>query len=481
VTAIEERTNPAAFPEIAVFSDPNRSWDKKREECSNPLEVALCQQIESEIQALCQPYRNLNTPWTDFWSVTPGYSQLPMERLEAITRQVATLTKVYDFTNDYFGSPLAERFGTNIDTSVPAYFRLDALSSTQPLNSVINAEVGTVPVGEGEVTAMRRVYQELLGGDVSSFLPGSAQTLAKLFRESFGQNEPIRIVLPPRRLGYLGDYQFVSQYCQEQGLDVQVEDPKDLHLEDNQLVGKYGTARVIYRGFQLSDLEGENDFAEADLLLDCIGKERVTLFPQITYWDRKDLLGLLFQPEIREALATGVGPETANSFYRMFPWTWVCDRSKPPMLNGEFKPWSYFKEVTTQKGNNQRKPGFILKPINGREARGLVFRWQVSSNQWSHALDDALCLDHGQPGYIIQQDADDSLERFVGTYWDRENNVMVRNGGYRDRLCVNTFVSGRSDDGARQVIIGDIDHTLRRNTRLIHTASDAIHVPTYVI
>lgn len=435
----------------------------------NPKQVKLSREIEDAITRLCQPYRNPNTPHHDMWLISPGYSELSRARFGMIQRQVRAMSEVYQFVNRELGSPLHSRYGVELNHQLPFYLRLDTLSLSSP-QLAINAEIGPVPVGEGEVTAIRKVYNKLVAPAFTDVMPGSAQATVDLLKGAFG-DEPIRIVLPPRRNGYLGDYRYVSRLCRESGLDVFVEDPNDLKLIDGQLVGKYGHAKVIYRGFQLSDLEDPASFAQGPMLIDALVRGKVDLYPQITYWDRKSLLGRLYQPELRQQLIDNLGVEIASEFYNMFPETWVCDPNCLPEVNGNQVSWSYFDRATAITAGYH-----VLKPTNGREARGLVFSQKVSTRQWQEALHDVLL----NPGsYILQRDAYQDLERFNGTYYDREQQTMATSSGWLDRLCTNVFVS-IDDSGNVQPVIGDIDHTLRRGTRLIHTASDAIHVPVYV-
>lgn len=456
---------------LAVYPDPIRSFDRTVCVLSDPTQVRICQELERNILSLCQPYQKEGTQYNKFWSVAPGYSLLAHGRLNRLQYQVESLARVYDFANHWFGSPLA-RFGIEIDTSIPTYLRLDAMSSVRHPGDSVSAEVGTVPVGEGEVTAMRQVYDQLFAGRLLRQFTGSAESTVKLLEEAF-HGKSIRIVIPPRRMGYRGDYQYVSQFCKQQGLDVEVEEPGVLRIENGHLTGDNGRVDVVYRGFQLSDLEDLQSFPDGQALLKSAARGAVAIYPQVTNFDRKEIIGRLFQPELVAQMEQDLGQETVAVFQELFPWTVVLDRSRPVMVEGKTVDWNFFTSVAA------KKAGYILKPIDGREARGLVFSDKVSNKQWLECIHDALRCE--KPKYVLQKDCDPHLERFIATFYDREQDSMVEAGGFRDRMCVNTFVSGITRTGQRQVVIGDIDHTLRRNTRLIHTSSDAVHVPVLVV
>lgn len=457
---------------VAVYPDSQRVMDKTIRDVSDRAQVAVCRDLQQNIQALCRPYQNPDAQYADFWSVAPGYSLLPKERMVLIQTQVRIFTRIYDLVNRMFGSPL-QGCGIRIDETIPTYFRFDAMSLRAPENSVINAEVGTVPVGEGEVTAMRHTYDRTFANRLLKQFPGSGESMAKILAESF-PGARIRIVLPPKRLGYLGDYQFLADFCRRiRGIDVEVEEPGSLSIQRGCLMGTHGKIDVVYRGFQLSDLEHPSAFEDAEAVLVGASRGSVCIYPQITHWDRKEILGRLFQQEVQTEIKRLLGESGLESLSGMFPWTYVCDNGARPFMAGALGSWDFFASVVA------KKSGFILKPSNGREARGLIFSDKVSNGQWQAYLKEALGNCH--PDYILQRDYDRYLERFIAAYFDREQDTLLEVGGFRDRLCVNTFVSGRRKGQQREAVIGDIDHTLRRNTRLIHTSSDAVHLPVYVI
>lgn len=428
----------------------------------------LCRNIEDEILSICEPYNNPDTSYRNMWLISPNFSQITSDRFATIQSQARALISVYDFANDYFGLPFKRHNQSSIE-KLPTYLRLDAMSLREPFNSVISSEADSIPVGEGEVTAMHSVYSRLVGSGGNMLLPGSGNTLVSLLKDSF-KSDRVRIVVPPVRNRYIGDYIYVSQFCQEAGLDVQVEKPEDIHMESGKLVGKFGPIEVVYRGFQLSHLY-DDAFPNRAELLTSIAKENVVCYPPITFWDNKALIVHLFDPAVRRDLTAQLGQSTADIFYSMFPESWNCDPEVQPTFDGEKTNWEWFMSPEA------RKQGFVLKLSVGREAKGLVFSRKISNIQWHQILDQALKAKPYQ--YVLQRDCDDLTERFRVSYYDRETNRIITAGGWRDRLCVNIFITPQ-ENGQRNFIVGNLDHTFRRGTRLVHSASDAVHVPVSI-
>ena len=149
-----------------------------------PKEV-LCQEIESKLKAEGVGYGKKD----NLWLISPEYFLISRN-------QFLQMVKI---------SQLIIETKLGLGEEPPFYLRGDFIPLTS--GQMALAEFNEVPVGEGEITALRTVYKSHIGYPEGYGWPFSTASAAvgSLLAEHYSEKK-IGILIPPARTGYLKDY-----------------------------------------------------------------------------------------------------------------------------------------------------------------------------------------------------------------------------------------------------------------------------------
>jgi hypothetical protein len=229
---------------------------------------------------------------------------------------------------------------------------------------------------------------------------------------------------------------------------------------------------AVYRFFELFDLQ---NVPNSKQVLDLAAAKRIRLTPPPKpIFEEKMLFALLWNRNLQGFWRQELGEAFFNRLKRLAPYTWIVDpaplppHAAIPELN--LTDWQQLKAMS------QKERDLILK-VSGFSAhawgaRGVFLGSDLSHEDWSKAVDDALAHFDTSPR-VLQRYHKPSL---VDTQWfDFEKNQVVPMKG-RVRLCPYYFVSGDGDT-ARPQLGGVLATITPPDKKIIHGMSDAILAP----
>ncbi len=170
--------------------------------------------------------------------------------------------------------------------------------------------------------------------------------------------------------------------------------------------------------------------------------------------------------------------ELGDGFYKRIkewcPYTWVVDPSEIPphaaIPRLELTDWNQLKSLS------QKQRRLILKISGFSErawgARGLYLGSDLSSTEWSLAVDEALTSFNKNP-FVLQEYH--TPNRIETTWFDAEQGTIEAMQG-RVRLCPYYFVHGEGDQ-AKTKLGGALATICPEDKKIIHGMKDAVMVP----
>lgn len=232
---------------------------------------------------------------------------------------------------------------------------------------------------------------------------------------------------------------------------------------------------AVYRFFELFDLENVPaawpafDAARAGVI-------QVTPPPKPLF-EEKLLLGLLWNPHLREFWRQELGGAFFERMLRLTPRTWVLDPSPiPPHAAIPELNLADWRELTNL---SQRQRDLILKVSGYSEsawgARGVYLGSDMNSADWAAAVENALRSWSRSP-HVLQRYHKPVLVDFEWFDFDRGTVVPMKG---RVRLCPYYFVHGEADS-ARAQLGGILATVCPADKKIIHGMRDAVLVPCVV-
>ncbi|OGM04313.1 hypothetical protein A2124_01145 [Candidatus Woesebacteria bacterium GWB1_37_5] len=412
------------------------------ERIGNTDQINLCLGIETSLRKWGVGYGKKDS----LWLITPEYFQVSKRQLE----QMSLTTRL--FQDLMFGK----------DTK-GIYLRGDFIPTVE--GEMFLAEYNDTPVGEGEITALRYIYDSFVDFPIGYRWPSTdasavvSQTLDKLY-----PNKTVGIVVPPRRTSYIKDYEILASNCRALGVSVKVIHPSESRDSLKQ-------AGVIYRTFQKNDLEGwELGKYAHERVLD--GKKE--MFPGFPKTDSKQIMAEVFMKNAVDSRLKG-----------LLPWTWEVNPENPPIFEGVKVSW---EKVLT----GDFPIPLVAKAISGREAKQMFFSEadndflkRSAREAWILRLKNILENYQSGEKWIMQEDLTKKVKKYSFPYLSQEvrhhftGNVinpthMAVKQNLGARICF-TWVGSHWYDSQ----VAEIDVSLLDN-RIVHTTSNSIHVPAVV-
>lgn len=355
---------------------------------------------------------------------------------------------------------------------VPRVIRPDLLLTEHGLSVT---ELDSVPGGIGLTAWLNQTYSALGqasrpsqtsekgNGDPHDADPtvlGGADGMLRGFESIFGDARKVHIIVSEEAATYRPEMQWLAAQL---GPRFTVHDSGFTDFADGE---------AVYRFFELFDLP---NVPNAKPIFQLAAAKRIQLTPPPKpVFEEKLLFALLWNRNLHGFWRQELGEGFFSRLKRLVPYTWVIDplplppQAAIPELN--LTDWSQLKALS------QKERELIVK-VSGYSAhawgaRGVFLGSDLSHEDWSKAVDDALTHFEQSPR-VLQRFHKPAL---VETQWfDFEKNVIVPMKG-RARLCPYYFVSG-DGDAARPQLGGVLATICPADKKIIHGMSEAIMAP----
>lgn len=397
------------------------------------------------------------------WLVSPGTCHFSGDIAEQINYR-SGLLGVYlpiaeQILNDKYGGPPPKLWGLPYREKPhgATIVRFDDI--LMPNGQLLATEAEGWSSGQGQIIAMSNLYRLVAGKDgLSTPFGGIDLAAVKTFKESFGDQAKIAIVLPAAEVYGLDflwkDFQLFCHYCRQLGLDIQVESVAALNINDYD---------VLYPFFPPTAYADEaTTFGKGEAILKAWADGKVELFPEPSWLQTKLITTVMFEPQYSQFF-----PDAEL----LFPWSCALDKHNQPNVNWSDNTW-------------------VAKPLFGTDCSGLVFSSEMSPNEWQDFVDQKLqsfksdqpyplqfgkVNKHGRAGANVELDFDNYLVQpelphanFKVKYLNPSGSGIRQKDGFSARICSTVFI-----DNQGRVEVGDVDVTLRKNIR-VHGATDSV-------
>ncbi len=233
------------------------------------------------------------------------------------------------------------------------------------------------------------------------------------------------------------------------------------------------SGRDVYRFFELFDFEniaGSRELAQRA----AAGDVRISA-PVKPWIEEKLWLALFWSAPLREIWAKAMRRNHWEGLSNVIPYGWVVDPTPLPphavLPRLEVQSWDEVKQFS------QSERELVLK-ISGFDdtawgSRGVKIGHDISSPEWSIALDDALGAFGSHP-HVLQRFHKGRVVKHQ--FWNEQRGEMETMDG-RVRLTPYYFVS-RNDD---TVSLGGVHATIcPADKKILHGMTDAVMVPCVV-
>ncbi|MEY2409638.1 MAG: hypothetical protein QOF48_2308 [Verrucomicrobiota bacterium] len=341
----------------------------------------------------------------------------------------------------------------SLRNEMPRVLRPDCLVTADGLAIT---ELDSVPGGIGLTAWLNETYAAS-----GSVVVGGASGMMEGFAGIFGAAARVRIIVSEEAAGYRPEMEWLANRLGN----------SRFHVENSTFDG-VADGDAVYRFFELFDLA---NVPVAAALQEKLEAGRITVTPPPkAFFEEKLLFALLWNRNLRGFWRQELGESFFQRLLKMVPYTWAVDpaplppHAALPELN--LTDWQQLKTLS------QREREMILKVSGYSEeawgARGVYFGSDLSSADWSMAVDKALSAWPQSP-YVLQRY---HKPRLVETaYFDFEQNTVVPMPG-RARLCPYYFVSGDGDK-SRATLGGILATICPADKKIIHGMKDAVLVP----
>ena len=335
---------------------------------------------------------------------------------------------------------------------VPRVIRPDLLLTEHGLRVT---ELDSVPGGIGLTGWLNQTYAAT-GANVL----GGADGMVRGFESIFGDAKQVRVIISEEAATYRPEMEWLAQQL---GSRFTIHDSRftDFHPGD-----------AVYRFFELFDLA---NVANSKKILDLAVAKQIRLTPPPKpVFEEKMLFALLWNRNLHGFWRQELGDGFLNRLRKLVPYTWIVDpaplppQAAIPELN--LTDWQQLKALS------QKERELIVKvsgfSANAWGARGVFLGSDLSHEDWSRAVDDALAHFNQSPR-VLQRFHKPAL---VEAQWfDFAKNEAVPMKG-RARLCPYYFVRG-DGDAARPQLGGVLATICPADKKIIHGMSDAIMAP----
>lgn len=320
------------------------------------------------------------------------------------------------------------------------------------------SELDSVPGGIGLLGWMNRIYaalgEKVIGGE-NGMLAG----FASLFPNGAD------ILVSKESADYRPEMEWLAGELNSMGGGV-----FSVHDAEGATVA---SGRDVYRFFELFDLqniEGSRELAQR------AAKGEVRISAPVKPWIEEKLwLALFWSAPLRETWAKAMRRNHWEGLSKVIPYGWVVDPTPLPphavLPRLEVQSWDEVKQFT------QSERELVLK-ISGFDdtawgSRGVKIGHDISSGEWSTALDHALAAFENHP-HVLQRFHKGRVVKHQ--FWNEQRGEMDTMDA-RVRLTPYYFISRTSDE----VTLGGVHATIcPADKKILHGMSDAVMVPCVV-
>lgn len=234
------------------------------------------------------------------------------------------------------------------------------------------------------------------------------------------------------------------------------------------------TGTALYRFFELFDLD--NVELSSEILRGAEAGELTVTPPLKAFMEEKLWLALFWSPQLQDRWSSRLGEADVELLQRCIPRGWVVDPEPlPPFAVYPGLNISSWDELRTFGGKDRQ---LVLKisgfSERGWGSRGVFIGHDLSQDQWSAAIDEALTHFERHP-YVLQE----FHRARVVTHpaWDAEAGVVTHPKS-RVRLCPYYFATDAEKD---EVTLGGVLATVcPADKKILHGMRDAMMLPCVV-
>jgi hypothetical protein len=336
---------------------------------------------------------------------------------------------------------------------MPRVIRPDILITDEGLKIT---ELDSVPGGIGLTAWLNKTYSEA-GFDVV----GGSRGMIEGFASIFGKANRTHIIISKESETYVPEMEWLAEEIGPDRCQVH-----DTHFRDFQ------NGEAVYRFFELFDLP---NIKNAHEIFERAARKEITVTaPPKTIFEEKMLFALLCNRNLGEIWRQQLGESFLKRLLSVFPYSWIVDPAPLPphaaIPQLEITDWQQLKTLS------QRERNLILKVSGFSEsawgARGVYLGSDLSSPEWSAAVDEALRAFARNP-YVLQRYHRPAP--VPAEYFDFDSGKTEPMDG-RVRLCPYYFVSGEGD-AARANLAGILATICPPDKKIIHGMRDAILAP----
>ncbi len=340
---------------------------------------------------------------------------------------------------------------------LPRVIRPDILLTE---NGISITELDSVPGGIGLTAWLNQTYSNSKFQIPNSKLIGGVDGMLRGFESIFGDAKQVHIVVSEEAATYRPEMEWLAQQL---GSRFTVHDSR---------FTDFAEGSAVYRFFELFDLA---NVPNARQIFELAAEKKIRLTPPPKpVFEEKMLFALLWNRNLQSFWRQELGEGFLTRLKKIVPYTWLVDpaplppHAAIPELN--LTDWQQLKTLS------QKKRDLILKVSGFSElawgARGVFLGSDLSQEDWSQAVDDALARFETSPS-VLQNFHKPSL--VDASWFDFAKNEVVPIKG-RARLCPYYFVSGEGD-AARQQLGGVLATIVPADKKIVHGMTDAILAP----
>ena len=349
---------------------------------------------------------------------------------------------------------------------VPRVIRPDLLMTGDGLRVT---ELDSVPGGIGLTAWLNQTYAavEGRGSRVESRILGGADGMLRGFASIFGDAKTVHLVVSNEAATYRPEMLWIAEQLNRAGgttFNIQ-------HSTFN----SFAAGDAVYRFFELFDLP---NVANAKQIFDLASENKIRLTPPPKpIFEEKMLFALLWNRNLQHFWRQELGEGFLTRLKKLVPYTWLVDPAPLPPHGAipglNLTDWQQLKTMS------QKERDLILKVSGFSEkawgARGVFLGSDLSQEDWSKAVDDALAGFKTSPS-VLQRFHKPSL--VDASWFDFTKNELVPMKG-RSRLCPYYFVSG-DGDAARPQLGGVLATVVPADKKIVHGMTDAVIAPCSV-
>ena len=263
-------------------------------------------------------------------------------------------------------------------------------------------EWDSVPGGIGLTDHLGRLY---LGDDAPEMANAFGRSLLEQAGK-LGEDAQFAILVSEESATYLPEMEWLGDDLRQDGLKIDVAAPDEIFFSNNCAYLNDKKIDVIYRFWELFDPQISNmtEFAK------CVEAGNLVVTPGMRpFLEEKLALALFHHPRLQVYWQENLNKEDRELLLKMIPLSWVLDPTPVPpgasidgpLVSGDrLQNWRELGEAS------KKERSLILKASGFHEtawgARSVVVGEDVSSDDWSQTVEDALA-NFPNPVSILQE------------------------------------------------------------------------------